>query len=372
MQHVERTGEGPWPKLRRVLRRVVLGNPVSPWRLIVLAAFVLHVPNYIGYMLFGMPDGTWAQRLIGYAYFISEGCMAWACFRWLNPWLAGRSLVALRQQLPISVVVIFVGTAVNFCVLYMGVFPLMMGRPVNPAAIFPWWFHLTAITTIVYVWLLLGQASASHASHITRALHDTDQLATDLAQAELAMVEAQIEPHFLFNTLAHVKRQYRLDPVGANYMLTALIEYLDRALPALQRADWTVGDELDLVQVYLEILAQRFGENLRFEITAHEASKALNLPALTIATLVENAVRHGLTPKAGGGTVSVRVQHDAASLQIHVRDDGLGLRQASGSGLGLASVRARLKNAFGERARLAVEPRSSGGVRASIHVAALA
>ncbi len=368
MKQRQRTGEGAWPWVRRVL----LGKPVSPLRLIVLGAIALHIPNYIGFMLFGKAASSWFQHAIGYACFIAEGCLVWAGFRWLNPWLARRGLVALRQQLPISVLVIVVGTAANFWLLYGVAFPIGMGRPVNPAAIFPWWFHLTAITTIVYVWLLLGQASASHTDHITRALHDTDQLATDLAQAELAMVEAQIEPHFLFNTLAHVKRQYRLDPIGANHMLSALIAYLDRALPALQRADWTVGDELDLVQVYLEILAQRFGENLRFEITAHAASKALNLPALTIATLVENAVRHGLTPKAGGGTVSVQVEHDGTSLQIHVRDDGLGLRQASGSGLGLASVRARLKSAFGERARLAVEPRASGGVRASIHVAALA
>jgi hypothetical protein len=351
------------------VQHFLLGDPASPLRLIVLGAVILHLPDYLGFLLFGGLIKNWVNHGITYAYFLAEGCLAWACIRWLNPVLERRGLVSMPLRLSIGVLTIALGTAANYGVVYLGAFPLLMGRPVNTASIFPWWFHATALTTIVYVWLLLGHASESQASHIYRALRDTDQLATDLAQAELAMVEAQIEPHFLFNTLAHVKRQYRLDPIAANHMLSALIEYLDRALPALQRTDWTVGDELDLVQVYLEILAQRFGERLRFEITAPQASKSLNLPALTIATLVENAVRHGLTPKAGGGTVSVEVNHDTARLEIQVRDDGIGLRQASGSGLGLASVRARLKNAFGERARLAVEPRSGGGVLASIHVA---
>ena len=351
------------------VQRFLLGTPLSPWRLIVLGAVVLQVPEYLGFLLFGGHVQSWIKHGMSYAYFIAEGCLAWGCIRSLDPWLERSGLRSLRLRLPIGLLAICLGTAANYCVVFLGAFPLLVGRPVNTASIFSWWFHATAVAGSVYVWLLLSRTSAAQAGHIHRALQDTDQLATDLARAELAMVQAQIEPHFLFNTLAHVKRQYRLDPGAANHMLGALIEYLDRALPALQRADWTVGDELDLVRVYLEILAQRFGARLRFLITAPEDCKRLALPALTIATLVENAVRHGLTPKAGGGTVSVEVSRDSGHLQIQVCDDGLGLRQASGSGLGLASVRACLKNAFGDRARLAVEPRLSGGVMASINVA---
>ena len=184
------------------------------------------------------------------------------------------------------------------------------------------------------------------------------------------MLEAQIEPHFLFNTLAHVKRHYQQDAPEAEHMLAALIDYLDRALPSLRCATWTLGHELDLIRVYLGILERRFGERLRFDITACGPCLARALPALTVSTLVENAVRHGLSPKPEGGTVSICAQLDPAgdALLITVQDNGVGLLAGSGGGLGLAMVRARLHGMFGEAASVCVKPQGGGGVLATISI----
>ncbi|MGZ5780633.1 MAG: ATP-binding protein, partial [Burkholderiaceae bacterium] len=107
---------------------------------------------------------------------------------------------------------------------------------------------------------------------------------------------------------------------------------------------------------------------LQFTITASDVHRMLRIPALTVATLVENAVRHGISPKPEGGAVRVTVDADNDSLVIQVSDNGVGLRQASGSGLGLATVRACLRSRFGERAVLRVEPAEPAGVRAAIRI----
>jgi hypothetical protein len=249
------------------------------------------------------------------------------------------------------------------------VFYALLGRDPNLLGM---WTLASALSAAAYICFLLHSASVTQHEQMLHLQREADSLGTVLARAELAMLEAQIEPHFLFNTLAHVKRQYRKDAAAADRMLLALIEYLERALPALRKADWTVGDEIDLIEVYLNILAQRFGERLQFMIVAREADRAVRLPALTVATLVENAVRHGLAPKIEGGSVFVNVMRTDDNLSIDVCDNGVGLRHSSGSGLGLATVRARLRSAFGDQATLRVEPWQPHGVRAAITIPAAA
>jgi sensor histidine kinase YesM len=222
--------------------------------------------------------------------------------------------------------------------------------------------------SVAYASALIHRSSKARREKGLQIQMDTDGLRVALDRAELSMLEAQIEPHFLFNTLAHVKRQYRIDVGKANRMLTSLIAYLGRAMPALRRDDWTIGDELDLVKVYLEIMGERFGSRLQFSIQASDICKPVCLPALIIATLVENAVRHGIAPKAAGGMIAVTIRMNAKSLQIEVSDDGVGFRKGSGNGMGLATTQARLRGAFGRETELLVAPRHPEGVLASIQI----
>ncbi|WP_181373238.1 sensor histidine kinase [Massilia glaciei] len=300
-------------------------------------------------------------------YSLSTALFVWACVRFLNPVLARSFPSKLTPRMVVGLLLILVGMVVLTFAIYGLLFPAVMGRSVKPLGLIEVSYRGGMVALIVYGWLLLRDFTSTQAQQAWRLQIETDALAADCDRSELAMLEAQIEPHFLFNTLAHVKRAYRVDPNAADASLATLIDYLERALPALKRMDWTVRDELELITLYLDILEQRFGGRLRYTIDAPPAAGAFQLPALSIATLVENAVRHGLAPKAGDGAVLVKVSAGDTRLLIEVSDDGVGLRQTSGSGLGLATVRARLRGKFGNAAQLIVEP-GRVGVRAAIAI----
>ena len=332
----------------------------------VLCATLLVLRANLPRWIFGAPAAlSWKMPVAVFSSYFVLGIVTLICMRTVDLWLSRRHLPFLWQSMLIGTALII---AANGATVLFLIAPV--GNGILPARLnlFGLWTLSSTLGISLYVCLLLHRASATQREQALRVQLESDQLDTALARAELSMIEAQIEPHFLFNTLAHVKRQYRIDVAAADQMLAGLIEYLERASPALQRVDWTIGDELGLVQVYLDILTHRFGERLRFSISASDVQRSVRLPALTVATLVENAVRHGLSPKPEGGFVAVTVETGHDALLIEVRDDGVGLRQSSGTGLGLATVRARLRSAFGERATLLVERLESSGVRAAISI----
>ena len=289
------------------------------------------------------------------ALHVADALMVWACVAWLSPWLAWRYPHALAPRLWVGLPVLLAGAVLLFAAI--------------PGENYEAAYRAMIVSAFVYGWLLMREHANSQAARALVLQLETDALGTALDRSELAMLEAQIEPHFLFNTLAHVKRLYRLDAHAAGAVLQDLIAYLQRAVPALRKADWRVADELELIGLYLSLIEQRFGTRLRFSIDSCAEADAIYLPALTVATLVENAVRHGLGPKAGPGLIQIAVGVVGHTLSIDVSDDGVGLRQTSGSGLGLATVRARLQGKFGSAASLVVAPGDCAGVRASIRVA---
>jgi LytS/YehU family sensor histidine kinase len=244
------------------------------------------------------------------------------------------------------------------------------------AALWRWGIHMAVVALVFLSWRLVHHAARDRAAAAERIAAEADAMHAALAAAELATLEMQVEPHFLFNTLAHVRRELRHAPAQAVQMLGALIDYLERSGPALRRNDWTLADELDLVDTYLCLIRHRFGERLRVSMDVPVALRGTRLPALAIATLVENAIQHGLAPKAGGGTLQIAAAPEAAAPEgvcITVTDDGVGLRQSQGLGLGLATVRARLRATFGAQASLTLEApdaAAGGGVRAAIRIAA--
>ncbi len=317
---------------------------------------------------------AWRIQGIAWAYYALDGCVAWAVLHSVDPWLVRRGVRAAPGRLAGGLAALAVGTVAVYALLYGIAFPHALGRPMNPKMVVPWWMHGTAVVGLCYAWLVLARAARAALAQRLSAQGEVDGLASALADAERAALEAQIEPHFLFNTLAHVRRQVRLDAAEADATLLALIDYLERTLPALRRADWRVADECSLVEAYLGLMARRFGPRLRYAIELDPRSATLPLPALTVATLVENAVRHGLAHRARGGEVRIVAALADAGLHVVVDDDGVGLGQepSTGTGLGLATVRARLEGAFGDAATLTITDRPGGGVRATVAVASAA
>jgi sensor histidine kinase YesM len=187
-------------------------------------------------------------------------------------------------------------------------------------------------------------------------------------EAQLKMLQAQIEPHFLFNTLANVGSLIDTDPVLAKKLLERLNDWLRIALQRTRSEQATLGDELEMLENYLQILKVRFGQRLHWDTEVAGEVRAVAFPPMLLQPLVENAVRHGIEPKIGGGVIHIGARLSDTSLRVEVTDSGVGLLSQEGSGAGLANVRARLAALFGEGGRLVLESNAGGGVTAVLEL----
>ena len=195
----------------------------------------------------------------------------------------------------------------------------------------------------------------------------------ELTVARLNLLHAQVEPHFLYNTLASAQYLTRTDPPRADEMLGHLIQYLRHSLPRTQDELATLGDELERALAYLEILKIRMGQRLTVQVDIPENLRGTRLPSMMLQTLVENAIKHGLEPRTAGGTVWIRARQSDDTVSITVADDGEGFNaQTTGTGIGLKNLRERLQLMFGGRASLAVVANFPSGVAATINVPAAA
>jgi sensor histidine kinase YesM len=190
------------------------------------------------------------------------------------------------------------------------------------------------------------------------------------AEARLKLLQAQIEPHFLFNTLANLQALIGVDPARAQSMLSHLDGYL-RATLATTRNEWdSLAGEFALLKSYLEILAIRMGPRLTYELDLPPALANAKLPPMLLQPLVENAIRHGLEPRIEGGTVRVAAREEGSKLIVVVEDSGKGFggSLASGSGVGLAHVKERLAAVYGVGASMQTDERQGGGVRITLRL----
>lgn len=198
------------------------------------------------------------------------------------------------------------------------------------------------------------------------------QAARREAELRLSVLAAQVEPHFLFNTLAGVRSAIGTDPVRASEMIDRLVDYLRASIPRLRSdgsAQATLGGQFDSVRAYLGLMAARM-PRLAWEVHAPAELLAARTPPLMLISLVENAVKHGVEPKIGPARIEVRATRgEGGRLQVTVADDGVGFGAAAGSagsGIGLANIRERLAHLYGAQAALTLQARPEGGVAATL------
>ena len=236
---------------------------------------------------------------------------------------------------------------------------------------------VTAMTSGMVVSLVVVTILMSLLFHLYFSLRHKEMKSRMRAnEAQLRLLQGQMEPHFLFNTLANVISLIDADAPRAKQMLESLTDYLRASLGGLRHDDSTLAVELDLARGYLALMRTRMGERLRFEIETDDALRQAALMPLVLQPLIENAVKHGLEPQVEGGTVRVttaRVDIDGRDcLRICVEDDGAGLAAASrrprrhvaggpdGHGIALDNLRERLQARFGSQAHLTLEDTAAG------------
>jgi two-component sensor histidine kinase len=219
---------------------------------------------------------------------------------------------------------------------------------------------------IAFYYFVRRHAEAAATLHRAQIGHEAVE--RESTEARMQVMQAQIEPHFLFNTLASVRRLYQVDRGSGRAMLQHLVRYLTASLPRMRESRSTLERELALALAYLNVQKIRMESRLTFEVDVPRPLEAHVVPPMMLATLVENAVIHGVSPLPDGGHIRISARADAEKLVLEVADDGAGLQENWGAGVGLSNIRARLASAFGQRARLKLSQGSDRGVTATIEL----
>ncbi|WP_457445894.1 sensor histidine kinase [Roseateles sp. P5_E4] len=232
------------------------------------------------------------------------------------------------------------------------------------------WILASAVIKAMYKGRIQAEVKAAQAAENA----ESEALKRQVIEARMAAMQAQVEPHFLFNTLASIDHLIETDPPRASQMQKNLIALLRASMPTMREANATatrdLGRELAVIKPYLEILKVRMEERLQTEIDVPEGLLSAEFPPMMIQGLVENAIKHGLEPKAEGGTLKVKAEIVHGKLAVTVADTGLGFGRAatSGTGVGLANIRERLQLLHGNRASVTVTENQPSGTVVTITV----
>lgn len=234
-------------------------------------------------------------------------------------------------------------------------------------------FAMLTFTGILFApWIAVGalvqQRDAFARDQASSFALERSELERKALDARFRLLQAQVEPHFLFNTLANVQALVEAGAPQASQVLKSLIAYLRAAMPRLHQSATTLGQELELVRAYLDVMHMRMPDRLQFEVQADEAAAQLECPPITVLTLVENAVRHGIDPSEVGGRIDIEVRVRSGRCTVSVADTGVGLKPLGHElGTGLATLRERLQLAFGGDAELKLCEVTPHGVRAELN-----
>jgi LytS/YehU family sensor histidine kinase len=224
------------------------------------------------------------------------------------------------------------------------------------------------VAALAYLYFAFRRQAAQAAERIHHSELQRIELDRQMTEARLHSLRTQIEPHFLFNTLANVQQLYRTDRASGRKMLASFIGYLRSALPQMRHDETTLRHEVELARTYLDVLQVRMGERLKFSFDVPEELAEMPFPPLALSTLTENAIKHGLNPLPEGGTIEITARIVDGRLKVAVADTGAGLRASGGFGAGVANLRARLAALYGNAAALELEANSPRGIRATIAV----
>ena len=268
-----------------------------------------------------------------------------------------------RESLWVAVGAAVAGAAAASIVRYViGATPADAG-PQYILLVFFSWIGSGVILAIGYVLFLRAQSAESQVrtAELRHGALETQQLAT-----RLRLLQAQVEPHFLFNTLSNVRRLAQTDAQAGRAMFAHLTRYLRGALPRMREHETTLREEIDLVEAYLGVQKIRMGERLQSSVDVPRVLATARVPPMMLATLVENAIKHGIAPLTEGGAIHIRAEAAGGVLTLTVADTGRGFSAVSGSGVGLANIRARLAALYGERASLRLEANPQRGVVAAV------
>jgi hypothetical protein len=337
-----------WPRVRFTLGfAVALGLLIGAgWESGIWAAIVRTVAlGFTAMLVFGLFE-QWPKRLP----------------RWMARWVLQVAAIAIAMPLA------------TFAIWVLSTEP---GAP-------PFWREelrlegfgmFCGLGVLLVPWLALGalvRQKEAIARHQALAFElERSELERQALDARLHLLQAQVAPHFLFNTLANVQALVDAGSPQASAVLRSLIAYLRAAVPRLHETATTLGQEIDLVRAYLELMQMRMPDRLQFSL--HADDTALCCPPLTLLTLVENAVRHGIDPSEEGGRIDIQVQRRGERCCVRVSDSGVGLKQAGdGLGTGLSTLRERLQLVFGGDAQLRLSEQSPHGVCAELEFPARA
>ena len=235
-----------------------------------------------------------------------------------------------------------------------------------PEPLFAVWFMSFTIVAVAAAALILLTRNDDLERSVAGEAQRVVDLDRALDEAVLQATQAQIEPHFLFNTLANVRRLYQVDAGAARAMLRQFAQMLRATLHTMRDDRSTLGRELAVAVAYLSVQKIRMGDRLRFDTQVPEHLHAAHLPPMMLSTLVENAIKHGLAPLERGGSVRIVADAKDGVLRVRVEDTGRGLSESAGAGLGLANIEARLAAMFGGAGALSLEPNEPAGVVARI------
>jgi LytS/YehU family sensor histidine kinase len=230
-------------------------------------------------------------------------------------------------------------------------------------------FFLAIIATAVMKVLAGGKRRAEVAAGAATERANVEMLERRLLEAQIAALQAQVEPHFLFNTLALIGQLIETDPPQAAHIHKHLIAYLRSAVPQMrEQGSSTLGRQVELSRAYLAIMQARMKERLSVEIDLPPALIDVPFPPMMLQSVVENAIKHGLEPTTQGGRIVIRASLVGADLQVDVIDNGAGFDPHADDGTGLANIRERLKVLYGGKAQLIIELPPEGGTKVSLRL----